>query len=213
MKLPEPNDLPSLCRSVLISVTFSEPITLGSVSQETLTVMLLGPKNMGEPSSLMVTSQVPSADFAFTMRCDISVCIHMRVQPPAQISAIARMICSTMCAALCEYPSVINVPTLVSSCHSLQPEPFHRSLKRWLAISPRPPKPDGTSPEEFLAKSNNPMVMPLYLWETNMPTVSVVGVIAEACDLRKWPISMHRVMKRYAVSRVIRACRIFKDQV
>ena len=35
VKLPEPNDLPSLCRSVLISVTFSEPITLGSVSQET----------------------------------------------------------------------------------------------------------------------------------------------------------------------------------
>ena len=56
------------------------------------------------------------------------------------------------------------------------------------------PKPDGTSPKEFLAKSNNPMVMPLYLWETNMTTVSVVGVIAEACDLRKWSISMHRVM-------------------
>lgn len=52
-----------------------------------------------------------------------------------------------------------------------------------------------------------------YLWETNMTTVSVVGVIAEACDLRKWPISMRRVMKRDAVSRVIRACRIFKDQV
>lgn len=67
--------------------------------------------------------------------------------------------------------------------------------------------------KEFLAKSNNPMVMPLYLWETNMTTVSVVGVIAEACDLRKWPISMRRVMKRDAVSRVIRACRIFKDQV
>ena len=123
VKLPEPNDLPSLCRSVLISVTFSEPITPGSVSQETLTVMLLGPKNMGEPSSLMVTSQVPSADFAFTMRCDISVCIHMRVQPPAQISAIARMICSTMCAALCEYPSVINSPR---SCHHAIA--FNRSL-------------------------------------------------------------------------------------
>ena len=46
VKLSESNDLPSLCRSVLISVTFSAPMTLESVSQETLIVMVLGPKNM-----------------------------------------------------------------------------------------------------------------------------------------------------------------------
>lgn len=46
VKLSEFNDLPSSCSYVLISVTFSEPIILVSVPQETLTVMLLGPKNM-----------------------------------------------------------------------------------------------------------------------------------------------------------------------
>ena len=45
VKLSEFNDSSS-CSYVLISVTFSEPITLVSVPQETLTVMLLGPKNM-----------------------------------------------------------------------------------------------------------------------------------------------------------------------
>ena len=42
-------------------------MTLESVSQETLIVMVLGPKNMGEPSSPMATSQVPSEDVVFTM--------------------------------------------------------------------------------------------------------------------------------------------------
>ena len=46
VKLSEFNDLPSSCSYVLISVTFSESIILVSVPQETLTVMLLGPKNM-----------------------------------------------------------------------------------------------------------------------------------------------------------------------
>ena len=45
VKLSEFNDLPSSCSYVLISVMFSEPIILVSVPQETLTVMLLGPKN------------------------------------------------------------------------------------------------------------------------------------------------------------------------
>lgn len=45
VKLSEFNDSSS-CSYVLISVMFSEPIILVSVPQETLTVMLLGPKNM-----------------------------------------------------------------------------------------------------------------------------------------------------------------------
>lgn len=45
VKLSEFNDSSS-CSYVLISVTFSEPIILVSVPHETLTVMLLGPKNM-----------------------------------------------------------------------------------------------------------------------------------------------------------------------
>ena len=45
VKLSEFNDASS-CSYVLISVMFSEPIILVSVPHETLTVMLLGPKNM-----------------------------------------------------------------------------------------------------------------------------------------------------------------------
>ena len=77
--------------------------------------MVLGPKNMGEPSSPMATSQVPSEDFAFTILWGMSICVHMRVQPPAQTSAIARTMCSMMRAALCCFGSVpvINDPAIV----------------------------------------------------------------------------------------------------
>ena len=96
-------------------MTFSAPMTLGSVFQETLIVMVLGPKNMGEPSSPMATSQVLSEDVVFTMLWGMSICIHMRVQPPAQTSASARTICSIMRAALCCFGSVpvINAPAIV----------------------------------------------------------------------------------------------------